>query len=161
MSDMYHGRGDLQAWEVLAPHVLLKVLLIVFLLAAKTRQGDRQSSGDHMQSCAGSQCRLDIFVYTTPHIMTQMFECVSCSSLCERATLLAGFWSLMLELWKSDQMYNVIIIKHFTHLKSRLLRKSWRCCVKHVLYFSHSFTWQRDGTVRTNNIHSIGEKGIG
>lgn len=39
VSDMYHGRGDLQAWEVLAPHVLLKVLLIVFLLAAKIRQG--------------------------------------------------------------------------------------------------------------------------
>lgn len=39
VSDMYHGRGDLQAREVLAPHVLLKVLLIVFLLAAKIRQG--------------------------------------------------------------------------------------------------------------------------
>lgn len=38
VSDMYHGRGDLQAWEVPALHALLKVLLIVFLFATEMRQ---------------------------------------------------------------------------------------------------------------------------
>lgn len=38
VSDMYHGRGDLQAREVPALHALLKVLLIVFLSAAEMRQ---------------------------------------------------------------------------------------------------------------------------
>lgn len=47
VSDMYHGRGDLQAWEVRAPHALLKVLLIVFLVATNIRQG---TDSDHMQA---------------------------------------------------------------------------------------------------------------
>lgn len=59
VSDMYHGRGDLQAWEVLAPHELLKVLLIVFLLAAKIRQGT-----DRAQITTCKQCW---FTMQLPH----------------------------------------------------------------------------------------------
>lgn len=42
MSDMNHGGRDLQAREVLAPHGLLKVLLIVFLSDADMKTRDRQ-----------------------------------------------------------------------------------------------------------------------
>lgn len=47
VSDMHHGWGDLQAREVLAPHVLLKVLLIVFLLAAKIRDEQTELRQPH------------------------------------------------------------------------------------------------------------------
>lgn len=51
VSDMYHGGGDLQAREVLAPHVLLIILLIVFLLVAKIEHGT-----DRAQTTTGNQC---------------------------------------------------------------------------------------------------------
>lgn len=59
---MNHGRGDLQAWEVLSPHGLLKVLLIVFLFAAKIKQGtDRAQTNTCKQMLVHNAVTLSLF----------------------------------------------------------------------------------------------------